>query len=381
VKSSGKLRIGVVSSFMPPHLGGLEVAAETIFNAYVAAGHEVRWVASHTPKSLPTREGLRVRVGCWNGLEEWFGVPWPIWGPKGIREIAQLVQWADVLHIHDCLYLSSAMTLLFARRQRKPVLLSQHIGFVPYRSSFLRGPEYIAYHTLGRAVLLRCSHVVFCTPSAEQFVTGWLGRRLPNVSSVPYGIDTARFRPPTSAERVAARISLGIPEPARVVLFTGRLVEKKGVELFLEVARRMSSLQFVMIGNGPLRPAPTKNLIWIPFVPPERMEIVYRAADIFLLPSHGEGFPLSVLEALATGLPVIASKGEPFTQRLERESACLSSERSPDGLCQAVDRLVVDTQFTRALAARARELAVREWSLELMGARYLALICALAQQN
>jgi hypothetical protein len=41
----------------------------------------------------------------------------------------------------------------------------------------------------------------------------------------------------------------------------------------------------------------------------------------------------------------------------------------------------VDTQFTRALAARARELAVREWSLELMGARYLALIRALAQQN
>jgi glycosyltransferase involved in cell wall biosynthesis len=143
----------------------------------------------------------------------------------------------------------------------------------------------------------------------------------------------------------------------------------------------MSSLQFVMVGDGPLRPAPTENLIWIPFVPPERMEIVYRAADVFLLPSHGEGFPLSILEALATGLPVIASQGESFTQWLECKSACLSSERTPDGLCQAVARLAVDIQLTRTLVACSRALAVREWSLDLMGARYLALIRTLAGEN
>ena len=381
VESSAGLRIGVVSSFMPPHLGGLEVAAETIFNAYVAAGHEVSWIASRVPKSIAARDGQRVRVGCWNGLEEWFGIPWPIWGLKGIREITQLVQWADVLHIHDCLYFSSAMTVLFARRLGKPVLLSQHIGFVSYRSILLKGLEYFAYHTLGQAVLRGCSHIVFCTPAAERFLMGWLGKRLPRVSTVPYGIDTVRFRPPRSDERVRAREALGVSESGSVILFTGRLVEKKGVDLFLEVARRTPKFQFLMVGDGPLRPRVIENLIWIPFVSPDRMETVYQAADIFLLPSHGEGFPLSILEALATGLPVIASKGEPFTEELERESACLSSERTADALCNSLDRLVAEPQLTHALATRSRELAVRKWGLDLMGARYLALLRDVAGQN
>ncbi len=372
------LRIGMVSSFMPPHLGGLETVTQALFNIYKSAGLEVRWVTSRVPVTAPTHEGGCIRVRCWNGLENYLGVPWPIWGPGGMREVARLVRWADVLHVQDCLYFTSALTVLFARRVGKPVLLSQHIGFVPYRSMLLNGLEHLAYRTLGRVVLRSVSRIVFWTAAAEQFVTTLLGRRPGAASTIPYGIDIERFRPPTPDERVKARLSLGLPEASCLVLFVGRLVEKKGPDLFMEVCRQRPSCHFLMVGDGLIRPVARDNLTWLPFVPAERMEQVYQAADVFLLPSRGEGFPLAVLEAMATGLPVIVVKGEAFTSVLERESACLPAERTSFALCKALDHLREAPGLAAAIASRSRELVVREWSIEAMGARYLRLIRDLA---
>lgn len=376
---SPSLRIGIVTHYMTPHIGGIEIIADVLSRSYTRAGCEVCWVASRIPKTTPSREAGRLRVRCWNGLEERLGVPWPLWGPGAVKEIACLAQWADVLHVHDCLYLGSALAVLFARRLDKPVLLSQHIGYTLYTSAVLTGLQRVAYKTLGRTVLAHASHVNLCTPAAEQFVTQLLGDRTPPNTSIPYGIDTERFRPPTAAERTAARQRLGLPESAEIVLFVGRLIERKGVDIFFEVSRRMPGSHFLMVGDGPLRPDPATNLTWLPFVAPDEMEIVYRAADLFVLPSHSEGFPLAVHEAMATGIPVIVPQGEAFAARLERaEGVCISTERTPEAIRLAVDRLRQTPGLSVHVGARARALVVREWSLESMGRRYLECIRSLA---
>jgi glycosyltransferase involved in cell wall biosynthesis len=134
-------KIAVVSSFMPPHLGGLEVAANTIFDAYRENGYKTRWMASRVPENMPR---------CVNDVIR--GVPWPVWGPSGVRALARLIRWADVIHVHDCLYFSSAVAAVIARRLKKPLIVSQHIGFVNYPSRFLNALERTAYATVGRAV-------------------------------------------------------------------------------------------------------------------------------------------------------------------------------------------------------------------------------------
>jgi glycosyltransferase involved in cell wall biosynthesis len=307
-------------------------------------------------------------------IERRLGVPYPIWGAAGAREIVRLVEWADILHVHDCLYFGSALTVLLARRARKPVLLSQHLGFVRYPLFILNGIERLAYHTLGRAVLRRASHIVFCTQTAEAFVTTLLGSRPKAASAIPYGIDTERFRPPTHEERLEARRVLGLPESEPVALFVGRLVEKKGARLLLETSRQMRAHRFLMVGDGPLRPEGKDNLTWFPYVPNEKMELVYRAADVFLLPSHSEGFPVAVLEAMASGLPVIAPLGQPFTTVLEGEQACLPAERTPAALCRALRNLAGRPALADTLGSRSRSLVEQEWSLASMKSRYLTLI-------
>ena len=89
---------------MPPHLGGLEVLAENLFRAYKEAGCEVRWVASREPVTAPEFDDGRIRVARYNWSERRLGVPWPVWGPQGWRHISQVIHWANIIHIHDCLY-------------------------------------------------------------------------------------------------------------------------------------------------------------------------------------------------------------------------------------------------------------------------------------
>ena len=73
------------------------------------------------------------------------------------RELSALVNWADVLHVHDCIYPGTAFAVMLASRARKPAVLSQHVGFIRYRLPVLNWTEILAYATVGRWVLRRVS--------------------------------------------------------------------------------------------------------------------------------------------------------------------------------------------------------------------------------
>jgi D-inositol-3-phosphate glycosyltransferase len=376
-----KLRIGMVTHYMPPHIGGIEIVADQLFRSYQAAGCEVRWIASRVPAQTAAEENGRLRVKCWNWPERRLRVPWPIWGPGALAQISRIIHWADVLHIHDCLYMGSLITAGLAKKAGKPLVLSQHIRRVSYPSAVLNAMESLAYRTVGRAVLRSASHVVFCTPPVEQFVREVLRVQPQAASRIANGIDTERFRPPTLEERSLARRSFGIQNTHKVVLFVGRLLEKKGIDLFFEVSRKMPELHFLVAGDGPVRPPQAENLSWLPYVPHDRMAFIYQAGDVLMLPSQGEGFPLAVQEAMATGIPVIVSQGEAFTALLEREKTCLATGRTVASLCEALERLFASPGLAKDLGHRSRELVVREWSLQAMTGRYLDLLRELSAQG
>jgi glycosyltransferase involved in cell wall biosynthesis len=376
------VRIGLVTAYMLPHPGGIERVAETLFSAYQHLGHETRWVASRVPADAALRDGGRIRVPCWNGIEQLLGVPVPIWGPRSWRELRALVDWADVLNVHDCLYVSSALAVAAARRAGKPVLLSQHIGFTRYPSSLLNGVERLAYATLGRAVLRAATRIVFATPKAEAWVPRLLGTEPANACAIPNGIDTERFRQATPPERRQARLRLGLLPNGPVALFVGRLVPNKGVGILLETARRLPEVGFLAVGSGPLAhlmAARPDNLRWQPAVPADEMPGCYQACDCLLLPSVDEGLPLVVQEAMACGLPAVVSTAELFAEPLAQLGLCFPAPRHADGVALRVREVLAGWNPT--LAARARAHAETHWSVAAMSGGYLALLQQMAKDR
>ena len=101
-------------------------------------------------------------------MERRTGVPWPVWSPCALLGLWRAVGKAEIVHIHDALYFGNAFAWLFARLQGIPLIVTQHVGNVPFRSALLRAIHAFANRTLGRLVLSTADQVVFISPSVRQ---------------------------------------------------------------------------------------------------------------------------------------------------------------------------------------------------------------------
>ena len=197
------------------------------------------------------------------------------------------------------------------------------------------------------------------------------------------GVDGDRFRP-DPATRARVRGELGIPENATVVLFVGRLNRDKGIpelaEAFARVAQCDPSLHLVLAGpdEGGMRDATRVTLQSVAtrttFTGMTRCpEEFMAAADIFVLPSHREGFGMSVLEAAASGVPSIGTAIYGLTDAIvDGETGILVPVGDVAALTAAIAMLSVDRARCAQLGRAARVRALRDFSREHVREAFLA---------
>lgn len=301
-------RLLTVSNFFDTHRGGLEIVAGRLARELAARGFEVTWLASNAT-SAPTgcaARGLEtVSFSVWNVAERRLGVPWPVLSPAAVARLWREVRAADAVLLHDSLYMTSIVTFLAAKASRTPLAVIQHIGSVPYRNPMLRGLMALANRFVARPILGGASQVVFISQFVRDYFAKLTFRRAPLL--IFNGVDAEVFRPASEAEREAARRRFGFEPGDRVALFVGRFVEKKGVALLGKAAAARPDITFAFAGWGLIDPAAwglANVRVFSNLAGPNLAEL-YRAGDVFVLPSRGEGFPLVVQEALACGLPVV----------------------------------------------------------------------------
>ena len=219
-------------------------------------------------------------------------------------------------------------------------------------------------------------------PSAVTVVADWIAHDLKErgldppggIQTTRGGVDVARFRPRLERDP-AWRQKLGIPEDAVVMGAAGRLVEQKGYDLLLRATARVladgSPLHLVMAGDGPLRKqlaAETGRLgiahsvHWIGFQ--ENVPRFLRELDVFLLPSRLEGFPIAMVEALASGLPCIATPVGGVREMVGDDGALVVPPEDEEALADAM-RKMLSPATRAAYASRGPEIA-SGFSIDLM---------------
>ena len=170
-----------------------------------------------------------------------------------------------------------------------------------------------------KVLLKRSERVVVLSEYTRRKLETLHGLPASKVSVIPGGVDLERFRP--AKDKAAIRSRLGLPAD-KFVLFTVRnLVPRMGLENLISafeiVLKHRSDLLLVIGGEGPLAPALKKqvekfsiaeHIRFAGYIPDEELPSYYRVADLFILPTRElEGFGLVTLEALASGLPVLAT--------------------------------------------------------------------------
>jgi glycosyltransferase involved in cell wall biosynthesis len=353
------VRILFASHYALPHLGGIEVAVDALAAELAGRGHEVCHVASgarradeHGPRPTAYRV---VRVPALNAAEARLGVPYPLFAPALLPALRREVARADVVHGHGLLYQSSALALWLARRARRlPVrAATEHVGHVAYASPVLDAAQRAAFATLGRATARSAQGLVVLNAKVEEEVRALAPGR--PVVRIGNGVDADRYRPPARGEREALRAGLGWDDRPRV-LFVGRLVAKKGLDHALAAAAAgAGAWELVVVGPGdPPASLPPAARVLGP-LPPERVAALYRAADAFLLPSRGEGFPITAQEAMASGLPVVLAAEPGYAPYVGGAGTGVRlAATAPDALAAAVAAALADAEAGPRAAAHAR---------------------------
>ncbi len=339
----------------PPHPGGLEAIVEALARAQVASGHRVTLVTTAWEGSAgrELEEGVEVhRLPALHATERW-GVPYPVPVGRGLRAAARATSSAEIHHAHGCLYPTTLLARRAARRCATPLVITEHVGFVPYGSVVVNTIQAIAWRIIGDRALAAASFVV----AYNERVRAWLERRLPGrgVEFIPNGIDLGRFRPPAAGEREAARCEFGLPPMGTLALFAGRAAAKKNLEGLLRVSR----VGFRLVCCGAQRTLP-RDVIDLGLLPFDRMPALYRAVDFFIHLGVGEGFPVAVQEAAASGLPLLLLWDEGYRTSIARDDVLALDSLSQ--LADGCSRLATSASLRRELAERSRLQASVSWS-------------------
>jgi glycosyltransferase involved in cell wall biosynthesis len=368
------LRICLLLAYFHPFASGAERQALAQGAELVRRGHSVRVVTQAVRGSgLPQDETIRgVVVHRWIDPIR-FG---PLFGLSfvagAVRALRRLRPEYDLIHTHQGLW-ESISTGVARSVIDVPTLVQ------PASSGYYGEAEELA-RTRGFPVLRRLSlrNTAFASIS-EDIERQWLALGVPEsrMHRMASGVETDRFYPGPSA--VESRLP---PRPR--VLFTGRLHPQKNLDVMLaawvEVARR-SDAHLILLGDGPDRARlialaqalGIADRVHVPGAVDDPSEYL-RAADLFVLPSVAEGMSNSLLEAMATGLPCIASAIGGNTDLLEAgPSGLLVPPDDPQGWAGAILRVLEDPDLSRSLGRSALTLINERYAMPVVVDRYVRL--------
>ena len=360
------MRILIVSHYALPHVGGIETALDVVAGGLARRGHEVTQLASSARRPaergspLPERPYRRVLVPALNASEVRLGAPYPLFAPALVRAAGREVERADVVHAHGFLYMGTLAALPAASAAGVPAVLSEHVGHVDYANPVLDRAQAAAIATLGRFSVRHADAVLVL----NEKVRGEVAALDPDawVEIAANGVDVERFRPAAPGERSTLRRALGWDERPRV-LFVGRRVAKKGLDVALAAAAAADGAFELVVAGTDAPPAPGVESLG--HVEPDAMPGLMRAADALLLPSRGEGFPVAVQEAMASGLPVVLADDPAYREPLAGAgSGAQLVEADPALLAAAVRDVLADPDVHGHASRCAADHARRRFSFE-----------------
>ncbi len=373
-------RLLLVNHEYPPLGGGAATATEALARAFAEQGADVHVLTAAFP-GLPREEisgairvkrvrALRRRAEQSNPIEMITFMISAAW--QGMR-LAR--DWKPDLSIAFFGIPAGPVSLTLRNVTRVPYIVSLRGGDVPGHQ-----PEQLkTYHALAkpfvRHVWKRAAAVVANSSGLRDQAL----RALPDleIPVIHNGVDTDFFSPGDAQGEAPDR-------PVRL-LFVGRVSYEKGLQHLLPALANMADAGWMLriVGDGPYMDAVDRHVRdlgledrveRIGWITREQLPSIYRDADLFVFPSTDEGMPNSVLEAMASGLPVIATR-IPGSEDLvvDGETGALVEAGNTAALADALSSFIADGEKRRRMGAAGRQRALDTFSWQKTAEAYLDL--------
>lgn len=377
------MRIAELSTRYPPGPGGVERHVREISTRLARRGDSVGVYTTDLYREFPwqpldrTVARREVVDGVTVQRLRTFSLPGELHYPF-LRGLGRALDHdrPEIVHVHTYGTHQAAVARRFARRTRTPFVLTAHYHPIwSIEGGWLRHRIRGFYDRALAAPVVEAARAVIVQSREEERLLRENGFPLPPVSLIPPGYTP--LPPPTPGDRPFAR-SLGLPGP--FVLFAGRLASNKGFATLLPAFARLShhdpTASLVLVGEDGGQLARIESLSRdlgvaarvrvVGFVADEaRLSAAFREARLFVLPSDYEAFGLVLLEALAQGTPVIASRVGGIPEFIEdRKAGWLVPPGNEPELSEALLALWDDPDLRSRLGEYGRTEVVPRYSWE-----------------
>jgi glycosyltransferase involved in cell wall biosynthesis len=365
------VRIGLVTDYYYPWIAGPSAVVRALGRGLASRGHNVSLIAP-SPDGAPGREtegpfdvwrvrtvrapvGYNLRVAVWprGPVGEWLEAFRP-----------------DVIHVHHP-FAISASAIFVSRRRQIPVVATNHT--IPECSLWgiravpgLYPAARVTFAAWLRYLLERCDSVATPTESAAEALRALGYRR--EVVAISNGVDTQRFAPGPPDPRL--REALGL-DARPVVLYTGRLDAEKQMDVWLRAAQEVAyvhDVQFLVGGRGTddsrlralaERVGLARRLHFMGYLDDSVYPAVYRLADVYCITSPVELQSISTLEAVASGLPVVAVRAGALPELvLDGENGYCVEPGNHQETARAIMILLRDDDKRVQMGRRSRAVAL-----------------------
>jgi glycosyltransferase involved in cell wall biosynthesis len=338
----------------PAPAGGLERVVRGLASGLSAKGHEVTIVATVPPGRR--NHPFLATIGA-------LGLPHEIIEVTGrgyLREIGEvtdrLESWGtEILHTHG--YRPDVIGAVAARRAGVAMVATVH----GYTGGGLRNRFYEWLQR--RAMAFPAAVIAVSVPLMDEL------RRSGVSESRLHLVRNAWTPSRAELDRTAARSALGIETELPIAGWIGRVTYEKGPDVFLAALRQVApgSLEARILGDGPerarLEGSPTAVPVrWLGVVP--EADRYLKALSLIVQSSRTEGTPMVLLEAMAAGLPIVATAVGGVPDLLGPDEAILVPAEDPSALASAIASVIASPEAARARAERARARLTRDYGVE-----------------
>jgi len=357
---SSRLRVLMFSDYFYPHVGGgVEKVVYELSKRLVRRGCDVSVITIGKNCFCYYIDGIKVYRVEGIDLTKFFQMQLSV--PKSIRKVLKAVKEfsPDIIHAHNVFFSTSLLAVLVKRISHRKMVFSAHLGDIGNLALLGRWKALAAkaYEKIfGRIILSSSDAIIAVSHAVRQHVIS-LGAPSEKVTVIPNGVDLEEFSTSINTHKDIK------PE----VIFVGRLIPNKGIEYLVEAAKilissKVSKMKFKIVGDGPYRQQLEELVAKYGLAPyfeflghvPKVSEIL-RNGGIFVRPSLTEGMPLTVLEAMASGLPIIATRVSGTSEIvIHNETGILVEPGNVRQLAEAIKYLVETPTEALRLGRNAR---------------------------
>ena len=376
------MRVLLATGIYPPDIGGPATHASDLRDELTTRGDIVDVVTVTDEPRVVRDDGITRFPRSW---------PWPLRNAMLLGWIAWRARAADAVYATGL----GPPAVAGARVARRPVVLKivgdpaweravrrslTTADFDEFQAGADRSPAVRAMRRLRGWTTRHASRVVTPSEHLRDTVAGWSGRD--DIEVIPNGVRTVVD---TRAHDMAAHhVTRSDDEPLRV-LFVGRLVPWKRLELLIEAVARVPHAQLEIAGDGPEGPSlrafaaslgTGDRVRFAGVLPHDEVMARLRAADLFGLVSSYEGLPHVVIEALVSGTPVLATRDAGVVDIIDAGTNGIVVEPTVDALAAALAHAAADRAAVRRLAEGAAASG-RDWSFDRCADRVRGLLASL----